>query len=363
VDVVTTDTAGPGRGDNLVLAANPAVFSDALRVTYCHRVAGVSVAPRLVREIRARIASADLVHLTSVYTFATFPALLLSLLEGKPLVWSPRGSLQRWQGSRRRAAKWLWERACDALLSPERCLVHATTDSERAETSRRLRNARFAVVPNGVDMPPAGAIAGRAWRPGGTLRALFMGRLDPKKGLENLLHAIAKDPALRVSLTVCGDGPPPYAESLRRLSNELGVSERVVFAGHVEGDAKLRAFHDADVCVVPSYTENFGMVVAESLAHGVPVIASRGTPWAGIASRGCGYWSDNAPHALGEALRAISREDPAAMGARGRAWMAAEFDWDRVAASMLRVYRDLLERPADGTHRAGQAGLPPESGA
>lgn len=84
------------------------------------------------------------------------------------------------------------------------------------------------------------------------------------------------------------------------------------------------------------------MVVAEALAHGVPVIASRGTPWEAVEDEGCGLWVDNAPQQLARAIERAGAMDLAAMGARGREWMRREFSWDVVSANMMRVYRSLV---------------------
>jgi len=94
--------------------------------------------------------------------------------------------------------------------------------------------------------------------------------------------------------------------------------------------------------VVPSHTENVGMVIAEGLAHGVPVIASPGTPWARLQSEGCGSWIQNDPSTIAATIQSYFAVDLQAMGQRGREWMKAEFGWDAVAAEMRQLYEDLL---------------------
>jgi glycosyltransferase involved in cell wall biosynthesis len=108
-----------------------------------------------------------------------------------------------------------------------------------------------------------------------------------------------------------------------------------------EGTEKVGAFLDADVCVVPSFTENFGMVVAEALVHGVPVIASKGTPWADLERQGCGLWVDNSPESIGAAILRMNQADLPTMGMNGRAWMETQFSWANIASQMEAVYRRL----------------------
>jgi len=93
--------------------------------------------------------------------------------------------------------------------------------------------------------------------------------------------------------------------------------------------------------VVPSHSENFGMTIAEALAHGVPVVASRGTPWSDLPARACGWWVENNPEALAGAIREASTADLQSMGEVGRDWMSNEFDWPSIAGRMHDTYKAL----------------------
>jgi glycosyltransferase involved in cell wall biosynthesis len=174
---------------------------------------------------------------------------------------------------------------------------------------------------------------------------LYLGRLEAKKGIENLLAACAalkQTSRLAFSLTVAGSGAAGYERSLHERIERLALTDHVIMAGAVHGARKEQLLNAAGVVVVPSFTENFAIVVAEALAHGVPVITSKGTPWARVAEIGCGLWIDNDPASLASAIVQIAAMPLAEMGRRGRRWMAAEFAWDERAKSMLRVYRRCL---------------------
>ena len=100
-----------------------------------------------------------------------------------------------------------------------------------------------------------------------------------------------------------------------------------------------------DLFVLPTLSENFAITVAEALAAGTPVIATKGAPWHGLEREDCGWWIDHGVEPLVAALAkamTMQREALQAMGAKGRAWMARDFSWDRVANDMLDVYRWLL---------------------
>lgn len=341
--MLTTDSAGPRLSQRLIVDEKPWSSPGGYPIYYCRRLLGTSVSLELLGRLVAKIHWADVVHLTSVYSFPTIPTLALCRILGKPVVWSPRGQLQRWKKSRKVRLKGLWERICNTLLAPRATVLHCTTREEADESHPRFPRARPVVVPNGVEIPKM--IPDRVWRPDGTLRLLYLGRLDPKKGIENLLQAMT-EVAENVNLTVCGTGDAVYANKLALLAHTLGLQARVRFVGHVEGDAKSLALWETDLCVIPSYTENFAMVVAEALAHGVPVIASKGTPWEELEKHGCGLWVENDPRVLAKAIevmRARSAADLAAMGARGRAWMTEQYAWSEVANRMLAVYAKLVE--------------------
>lgn len=293
-------------------------------------------------EMPGLIRWADVVHVTAVYSSPTIPAFLLCRAFGKPVVWSPRGALQRWQASTRPWLKASWDAICRSLIDPDRTVIHATSEEEAEATRRRMSRSRIEIVPNGVDLPELPE--SRPWVPGGELRLLYLGRLHPIKGIENLLRALASLDDMSVSLRICGAGKSTYVESLRALVQALSLQGRVTFVGEIAADEKSAAFQSADICVVPSFTENFGMVVAESLAHAVPVIAARGTPWADLEQRGCGVWVDNTPAALAGAIGRMKEQNLRVMGQRGRAWMAECFDWNAIAGRMHDCYVSLSSR-------------------
>jgi glycosyltransferase involved in cell wall biosynthesis len=283
---------------------------------------------------------ADVVHLTGVYNFPTFPTILLARLLKKPLIWSPRGALQRWEGSSRIGLKAVWDFLWYHVADRIELTMHVTSEHESRETLARFRGLRMAMIPNGVDVP---VDLNRIER-NGDLRLLFIGRLDPKKGIEALLKACSLvDSAPPWRLAIAGWGAPEYVSQLREQVHALGVSGRVEMLGTVLAEAKKRLFECSDVALVPSNTENFAIVVAEALAHGVPVIASTGTPWSRLKEMKCGLWVDNDPETLAGAIRSIRTMPLQDMGLRGREWMQNEFSWSAVTKQMLDLYHQCAE--------------------
>ena len=337
--VLTTDTAGLRRRERLRVEEFPTRLPAGYDVYYCQRTLGADVAPGLLVRLWSMIRWADVVHLTAVYSPPTIPTLMLCRLLRKPVVWSTRGALQSWSKRSGALTKTVWDKVCNSLCQTDRVVLHATSEAESSESVERIQNARAVVIPNGIDLPE---VNGNQRNVNSDLRLLYLGRLHPIKGVENLLRAVAKLPE-SVKLSICGDGDAVYREQLETLTTELGLSPQVTFYGHVEGETKERYFREADWCVVPSFQENFCMVVAEALARGVPVIASRGTPWTRVEEVGCGLWVNNDEASLADAITRAAGMPREEMSRRGRDWMAHEFSWQLIAEQMTRQYDGLIE--------------------
>ena len=340
--VLTTDTAGPKLADRLNCSKLDRSLYPNQEVLFARRVAGACVSLELLCRLPRLILWADVVHLTATYSFPTLPTLFFCRVLNKPLVWSHRGAIlgsYEWAGAPRKRLKRVWEWLCNTLIRPGRVVAHVTSERERTAAQARIPAAKPVVVPNGVDIPDS--LPDRDWQPGGRLRLMYLGRLSPEKGIENLLHALRELDNPSISLTVYGTGPADYVARVRRVAEDLPIADGTVsFAGHVDGDVKTQAFHSADLCVVPSFSENFCLVVAEALAHGVPVVASRGTPWNRVEDKQCGLWVDNSPQSLAEAIVRARLMPLEEMGWRGRKWMESEYGWDTVADAMRQIYKN-----------------------
>ncbi len=344
VRVLTTDANGWGaRLDAASMAAY--AHRDGIEVRYCARVARQSVSLELIGALAEQVRSADVVHLHAAYSFPTIPTLLAARLLKRPVIWTPHGALQRWSGSRRVGFKLLWEKVCIAIASRE-LVLHLTSQDEVSETRARFPRATVGLIPNGVEIPQALHREPR----GARLRLGFVGRLDPKKGIENLLAAcsiLKERSGPDFSLAIAGSGSSEYEAQLRREIDRLELANQVAMLGDLRGEEKRRMFERTDVVVVPSFTENFAIVVAEALAHGAAVIASTGTPWKEVERVGCGLWVNNDPASLADAITNINSMPIAEMGERGRRWMAADFSWEKCASEMIALYRNILTQSSD----------------
>jgi glycosyltransferase involved in cell wall biosynthesis len=277
------------------------------------------------------------VHLTGTYSFPTLPVLACARALGKPLIWSPRGALQAtadWQGAPRRKAKHLFEKIAH-FVRGSHVTLHLTSADEALHSAARLGGIQTALIPNCVQVPPLEPRPQRA-----PTRLLFLGRLHPKKGLDLLLDAMMRLPDA-VTLDIYGSGDPDYVAHIRAR-----CGSRIRLHGHADEAIKAQAFANADLFVLPSFSENFGIAVAEALAHGIPVLTTTRSPWQRVESKGCGacIHLENSDLAA-EILRLLDQDLPA-MGARGRAWMLQEFSTQTMVQQFVQLYRDCADGPA-----------------
>lgn len=331
VQVLTTDAASPDRSDRVI----PQRFD--YPVTYARRLAGHAIAPGMLSKLAGAVGWADLVHLTATYNFPTLPLLGLARMMNRPVVWSPRGALQAtatWDDAPRKRIKHLFERGANALR-PVNCTLHVTSAAEGKDSTQRLGHIETALIPNSVTIPEV-----LAQRPAdGQLRLLYLGRLHPKKGLELLIAAMKNLPA-HTRLDIYGAGDPAYVATLK---SQIGSDSRIVLRGHADDNRKALAFTKADIFVLPSHSENFGIAVAEALAHGVPVVTTTGTPWARLDSMGCGRCISLGRDDLATTIRNLSVADLPAMGAKGRAWMKRDFSPQAMTEAFVALYRSMAD--------------------
>jgi glycosyltransferase involved in cell wall biosynthesis len=221
-------------------------------------------------------------------------------------------------------------------------LFHATAKSEYDDIRRFGLSQPVAIIPNGIDLPEALPLRASE------KTVLSLGRIHPKKALDTLIRAWAKIESIFPdwSLQIVGPDEGGHAGELADLVRKLGLGS-VSIEPPVFGNEKLALIARSDLFVLPSHSENFGITVAESLAAAVPVISSKGAPWAELETHRCGWWIDHGSEALAATLQSalsLPEAERRQMGVRGREWMARDFSWSRMAQMSLEAYEWVLGR-------------------
>ena len=296
----------------------------------------------------ARQGAVDLVHNNSLWMMPNVYPGWVAKKQGVPLVVSPHGTLSEWaMQSGSTIKRVFWPMVQKPALAATTCF-HATAASEYEDIRRMGFRQPVAIIPNGIDIPDL------LPKPLGESRTLlFLGRIHPIKGVDVLLRAwqVVMTRFPDWDLQIVGPDNGGYLAEMQALAAQLRL-ERVLFPGVLYGEEKLRAYREANLFVLPTHSENFGMTVAEALATGTPAIVTKGAPWAGLEQRGAGWWIEIGVDPLVGCLETAmnqSPEDLAAMGRRGRDWMAREYSWSRIGRQMAETYRWIVQggkRPA-----------------
>ncbi|MEM1115112.1 MAG: glycosyltransferase [Bacteroidota bacterium] len=262
---------------------------------------------------------------------------------GVPLVVSLKGAASRWALQHRRAKKAVAWRAYQKRVLAGAALLQVTSDSELDDAHRLGVGTPVALVRHGVEVPPEPEMRERP----GLRRALFLSRLHPGKGLAMLIEAWARVAPDGWELTIAGPDEDGHRAEIEQQARQAGLNGAVRCIGPVPDAEKWDLYASADLFVLPTRSENFGIVVAEALATGIPVLTTKGAPWSVIDQERCGWWTDVDTDAITAALaEATTLDDDAlrAAGARGRAYVLRELTWDRAAREMNDLYRWILGR-------------------
>jgi len=299
--------------------------------------------PSMRTALKAQISTFDVMHLHSVFLWPTWTASRIAKSAGIPYLVSPRGMLGRTViNGRSRLVKSAWIRLIEQRTLLDSSGLHVTADAETAEIKALgLRLPEIFCVPNGVEWPARhaplteGPLSGVP-RP----YALFLSRIDWKKGLDRLLEAWQWVPDL--TLLIAGNDEQGYQRKLEQIAADHRVRDRIRFLGSVSDQHKWALYENALMFILPSYSENFGNVVAEAMAMGCPVVV---TPEVGLSKlvkeSGSGVVTDGAPRPLAETIRSLI-QDPSRrrlMGDLGRFTARRHLSCESSALQIEEIYR------------------------
>lgn len=352
VHVAATDDNGRGRLD--VPHAIPVVEEAVAYHYFPRQTRFYGVSWPLGRWLSRHVRDYDLVHVHGLFSFAAVPAAYWAARAGVPYAVRPLGTLNRWGMQHRRP----WLKRLSFAFIERRILrgaarIHYTSQQEHIEAAELGLNRRQAVVPLGIDLTPFAELPPRGWLrdrvPGSAGRpvALFLSRVDPKKGLDLLLAAFARARRQRpdLMLVIAGVGEPSFEQGVRRDATRLGLGDSVYWAGFLSGKEKLAVLADADIFVLPSYSENFGVAVVEAIAAGLPVVISdRVGIYREVAAARAGLVVPCEQEAVAEAVLQLTldaglRDE---LGTHGRELARSQFSLEAMTDGLIAMYGGML---------------------
>mgnify|MGYP005834592675 CR=1 FL=1 len=287
----------------------------------------------------------DLYHTNGMWMYCNHITCAIARQKDKPYIITPHGMLYPAALHRSYWKKWpLMKLFFNKDIANANCL-HVTCKTEMEYVRTFGYKGTVAVIPNPANLPDylEEMTSEKLNVLGCSLpRKLgFLGRLHPRKKVENLLYGMSKlHRSLDCELLIMGKGDDKYEQFLRREVNRLGL-KNVTFCGFVSGRKKYEQLAQLSCLFVPSDFENFGMIVTEALSVGTPVMASLGTPWEELNTEGCGWWIDRSPENIARVMRDVlemSTEDLLDMGQKGRQLVLRKYTATEVAHKMAQLY-------------------------
>jgi len=321
--------------------------------------------PAQMRIAREEVKKADVVHLHCVWSPSTLQIGAICRDLGVPYVVSCHGMLDDWSMEQSSLKKKVYHTLGGRVLLEKAARVHCTAPAELDQSKKWFPNGSEAIIPYLMDLEPFRDLPGPelARRKfsmlgnGGEPTVLFLSRIHYKKGPELLLHAAAslRNEGIRGKVAFAGTGEESYLASLRALATKLNLDENVHFLGQVKGKEKLSLYQSADLFVLPTSQENFGLVLIEALACGTPLITTKGVDiWKDVQQSGAGEIVDQVPAKLAGAISTLLRDETLrrSMAAKARPWVFETFDERRLTAR----YENLYHTCADTVRTAPLAG-------
>ncbi len=256
-----------------------------------------------------------------------------------PRIVSPRGMLGSWSLEngkwKKRFAWWLYQKR-DLQTATG---FHATSQQEAEEIRSLGFQQPIVVAANGLSVPDP--LPGRR-RDDAKRRALFLSRIHPKKGLLMLVKAW-KQASIgnQWELHIAGPDEDNHLVEVQQCIRQEDLESSVRYVGPLDDQAKWQAYVDADLFVLPSFNENFGIVIAEAMAAGLPVITTTSTPWSVLEEKKMGWWIEPNVDALVKSLKSatlLSVDACQQMGQRGKSHVLSELSWRETARLLSDFY-------------------------
>jgi len=326
VNVITTNLNGK---EKLNVKTNTFTSKYGFNVKYYNNFFLPFFSYKMIFGLAKDIKDADVVHIQSIYSLSTAFALLHSYLQEKVVFLSPRGSLTPWSFKHRGFIKKLWIKI---LIKPfhKRIFWHATSEKEIGDIQHFFPKADIELVSDGVSIEESEikSECNKKWQ--NSFYIACLGRLHKVKGYDIMLKAMPNILKVYSNLKLFIAGMDEgELDKLINITKELKIQDNIEFVGQLNSDNKNCFLKHAQCLVMPSHTENFGLVAAEALFQNTPVIASKNTPWEVLETEQAGFHIINTPRAISQAVITLLKN--VELYKKNTDHVVKQFSWSKIA--------------------------------
>lgn len=299
------------------------------------------------------IKDVDIIYLISIFSPQTPLVLILAQLIKKKIVISPRGQLGKWCLQQGNWYKKLWLKVFISLFV-KNLQWHLTSADEQNDVKLLYPKASTFVIPNGIEinnfeLDKRNSFYLRYTKAvkDNSVVIVSMGRIHKKKGFDILIDAFKivleqtkdKKPLLFIAGEDYGE-----KENLLKQIHQLSLQDSIFLIDYITGEEKSNFLKNADVFALPSHDENFGIVYAEALASGTPIVASKNTPWADVEKYNCGKWVRNTESEFAQAIIEILKADNIKMGLNGKKYVEENYSWDVISSKFYKMFTTIINK-------------------
>jgi len=340
-DVAVYATTANGLNELPVDIARP-VLVDGVKVIYFKRITKdhTHLSPSLLTHLWRTARDYDVIHIHAWWNLVSVLGCLVALMRKVPVVVSPRGTLSNYSFHNKNNSiksvmhSWLGK----PLL--KKCFIHTTSTNEYDAIKAILPDNTIFNIPNFINLTGE-KFAG--YQPTDHLRLIFFSRIEEKKGLDILLNAL-KSVTIPYKLTIAGDGSKAYVDQLKKLALDNGIADNMEWIGF-QTDNKYQLLYEHDVMVLPSYDENFGNVVIESLSVGTPVLISNNVGLVDyVKDNNLGWVCETNPSSVSKAINILAdkKDEIDRIKQTAPAQIAADFSYDKITARYIDMYNQII---------------------
>lgn len=315
---------------------------DGVPVWYFKRLTGdhSHFSPALLRAVWTEVKQSDVIHIHAWWNLVSVLSCFIALLRRRPVVISPRGTLSAYSFHNKNS---FYKKLIHYLLGKHllnNSFIHVTSVREKDRLGYLIRHKNIIDIPNFISLPVS--FPARSYTDQGKLKLLFLSRIEEKKGLDILLHAL-KAVTVAYSLTIAGNGELAYIDSLKQIITENELTDHVTWIGF-QDEQKFQVLSDHDLLILPSHDENFGNVVIESLGVGTPVLISEQVGLADyVAANNLGRVCRTDPASVAALINNTDREKLAAIRNRAPGVISAGFNENNLVQQYIAMYHQTIQ--------------------